>query len=141
MSNITNTITEENRIKMKEKIVRIFGWISFVFYSIMALVTSLILIYENLDIYAISSLSIFVGMAFTGWNARNFELINFNPTRLKKVVAIFSLIFGCFFAIFSPYIFASSYGLGDSYEPIIVLIIMFLPSVITSIAILIKNKS
>lgn len=125
---------------MKEKIVRIFGWISVVFYSIMALVTSLILIYENLDIYAIFSLSIFVGMAFTGWKTRNFGLINFKPTRLKKIVAIFSLICGCFFAIFSPYIFASSYGLRDSYEPIIVLIIIFLPSVITSIAILIELK-
>lgn len=139
VSNLTNTIMNVNKIKMKEKIVRFFGWISFVFYSIMALVISLISIYENLYIYAIFTLSIFVGMASTGWNTRNFELNNFNPTCLKKGVAIVTLIFGCFFALFSPYIFASSYGLRDSYEPIITLFIMFFPSVITSIAILIKK--
>ncbi len=125
---------------MKEKIVRIFGWISAVFYSIMALITFLILIYESLEITAVLTLTIFIGMAVTGWNARTFGLNDSKHTCIIKLTAIFSLIFGLVFAIFSPFIFSSSYGIGDSYEPIIVLIIMFLPSIISSIAILLKNK-
>ncbi|MEL1241325.1 hypothetical protein [Flavobacterium flavipallidum] len=126
---------------MKEKIVRIFGWISVVFYSIMALITFLILIYESLEITALLALTIFIGMAITGWKARTFGLNNFKHKLLVKLTAIFSLIFGCVFAILSPFIFSKSYGIGDSYEPIIVLIIMFLPSIISSLAILIKDKT
>lgn len=125
---------------MKEKIVGIFGWISAVFYSIMALITFLILIYESLEITAFLSLTIFIGMAITGWNARTFGLKNFEHKLIIKLTAIFSLIFGCVFATLSPFIFSKSYGIGDSYEPIIVLIVMFLPSIISSLAILIKYK-
>jgi len=125
---------------MKEKIVRIFGWISAVFYSIMALITFLILIYESLEITAFLTLTIFIGMAVTGWNARMFGLNNFRHRLIIRLTAIFSLIFGCVFAILSPFVFSKSYGIGDSFEPIIVLIVMFLPSIISSLAILIKYK-
>jgi hypothetical protein len=125
---------------MKEKTVRIFGWISVIFYSIMALIMFLILIYESLEITAFLTLTIFTGMAVTGWNARRFGLNDFKHKLIIKLTAIFSLIFGCVFAILSPFIFSKSYGIGDSYEPIVVLIVMFLPSIISSLAILIKYK-
>lgn len=126
---------------MKEKIVRIFGWISVVFYSLMALITFLILIFESLEITALFTLTIFTTMTVTGWNARRFGLIDYKDKLIIKLTALFSLIFGCLFVILSPFIFSKSYGIGDSYEPIIVLFIMFTPSIISSLAILINVSS
>ena len=125
---------------MKEKIVRIFGWISVTFYSIMALVMFLILIFESLEITAFFTLILFTAMAVTGWNARRFGLIDLKDKLIIKLIATFSLIFGCTFAILSPFIFSKSYGIGDSYEPIIVLVIMFTPAIISSIAVLLKKN-
>jgi len=80
-------------------------------------------------------------MSFTGWNARKFGLIVSQHSFLVKMTAIFSLFFGCLLAFFSPFIFAPIYGLRDSYEPIIVLIVMFLPSIITSFAIVVNKNT
>jgi hypothetical protein len=125
---------------MKGKTIRIFGWISVVFYSLMALVTFTILVFENLNFTGFSTFTMFFVMAYTGWKARNFGLIHCKRTNIIKVASKLSLIFGCFFIILAPFMLSSSYGLADSYEPIIVLFVMFLPAIVSSITLLTKRN-
>lgn len=124
------------KLQMIEALVRICGWISAIFYLIMSVVAVAILFFNDLDLSAMVTLLIFAVMSFTGWNVIKFKSTHYKRTLLVKFSAILSLIFGIFFIFLSPLMFASVYGIGDSYESIIVLLLMFTPSVVSSIAIL-----
>lgn len=120
--------------------IRICAWFSLVFYTIMSFVTFTIMLLEELNISAIVTLTIFGIMAYTGWNAIKYKSINFKLTKFIKITAIVSLLFGVLFITLAPFVFAKSYGIGDSYESIIVLLVMFTPDIVSSIALLSKKK-
>ncbi len=120
--------------------IRICAWISLVFYTIMSFVTFTILLLEELNISAIVTLTIFVIMAYTGWNAIKYQSINFKRTKFIRITAIISLLFGVMFITLAPFVFAKSYGIGDSYESILALLVMFIPDIVSSIALISKKN-
>jgi len=75
-------------------------------------------------------------MSITGWYARRFGLSGFKAHRLSKLSAITTLIFGTIFIVFVPILFANIMGIEDTYLAIRNLIILFLPAVVSAIAIL-----
>ena len=121
--------------------IRICAWISLIFYTILSLVTFAILFLEELNISAIVSLTMFAAMAYTGWSAKKIKSLHFKRTKFAMVTAIISLLFGVLFITLAPFVFAKSYGIGDSYESIIVLLIMFIPAVVSSIALILKKHN
>jgi hypothetical protein len=94
------------------------------------------IIIENFDIYKLVIFLLFVGIAITGLTARNFGLNKFKLYQLSKPIAVFSLVFGILFVVVAPIIFVNLFGVKESFGAIFALVIMFIPSVVSSSAIL-----
>lgn len=125
---------------MKNKIVRVCAWFTMIFFSLTSVVLLIMIFTENSKQIPIITFLIIIGMAITGLNTRNYGLSGFKLNRFSKPLALFSLLAGILFAILAPIIFTSSFGLNESFNAIITLLIMFLPVIISSIA-LITSKS
>ena len=95
---------------------------------------------EDSKLASITAFLIILGMAITGIYARKYGLPSFKLYRFSKPLAIFSLFFGSLFIVLVPTIFARLYGLNGSFKAIITLLIMFIPVVIASIAILVSKS-
>ena len=125
---------------MKEKFVRLNAWFTTIFFSIMSICCLFIVFEKKFEIWAVFTMLIFVAIAFSGFSARNFGSRKFRRYPLSKHIAILSLMFGILFVVIAPLIFTNLFGLRDSFKAIVALVIMFIPTVITSLAILF-NKS
>ncbi|WP_405210523.1 hypothetical protein [Dokdonia sp. Asnod2-E02] len=121
---------------MKLILVRISAWFSSIFYLIMSFVSLVIMFVEKIEYGIIITFFMFLLMSATGWNARKFGSTNFNVNKYSKILGILTLIFGMFFLVFTPIIFASQFGFGNSYVAILTLFILFSPAIISAIAIL-----
>jgi hypothetical protein len=121
---------------MKIIIVKISAWFSSIFYLIMSLVSLVIMLTEKIEYSMAITFFMFLLMSSTGWNARKFGSANFNAKKYSKILSILTLIFGMFFLVFTPIIFASQFGFNNSYVAILTLFIFFSPAIISAIAIL-----
>jgi hypothetical protein len=121
---------------MKLILVRISAWFASIFYLIMSIVSLVIMLTEKIEYGIIITFFMFILMSATGWNARKFGSTNFNAKKYSKILGILTLIFGIFFLVFTPIIFASQFGFGNSYVAILTLFILFSPAIISAIAIL-----
>jgi len=121
---------------MKSILVKISAWFSVIFYLIMSFVSLVIMFTEKIEYGIIITLFMFLLLSFTGWNARKFGSTNFIVKKYSKILAILTLIFGIFFLVFTPIIFASQFGFGNSFVAIFTLFILFSPAIISAIAIL-----
>ncbi|MBU3822492.1 hypothetical protein KO566_10495 [Flavobacteriaceae bacterium XHP0103] len=126
---------------MKIILVKISAWFSSIFYLIMSLVSLLIMFSERIKYSMVIVFSMFLLMSLTGWKARRFGLENFNVNKYSKILAVLTLIFGIFFLVFAPIMFVSQFDFKNSYTAIITLLIIFLPAVISAIAILFGQKN
>jgi hypothetical protein len=91
---------------------------------------------EKIEYGIIITFFMFILMSATGWNARKFGSTNFNVKKHTKTLGILTLIFGIFFLVFTPIIFASQFSFGNSYVAILTLFILFSPAIISAIAII-----
>jgi hypothetical protein len=91
---------------------------------------------EKIEYGIIITFFMFILMSATGWNARRFGLVNFKTNRYSKILAVFTLIFGIFFLVLIPIVFASQYKFNNSYVAIFTLFILFSPAVISAIVLL-----
>ncbi|WP_299782773.1 hypothetical protein [uncultured Formosa sp.] len=121
---------------MKLILVRISAWFASIFYLIMSIVSLVIMLSEKIEYGIIITFFMFILMSATGWNARKFGSTDFKVKKYSKILGILTLIFGIFFLVFTPIIFASQFGFGKSYVAILTLFILFLPAIISAIAIL-----
>ena len=126
---------------MKEKIVRVCAWFTIIFFSLTSLVSFLMIFTEKSKIAIIGTFLILLGMSITGFYTRKFGLPSFKLYRFSKPLAIFTLIIGTLFVILAPIIFTKVSGFRSSFKAIITLLIMFLPVVVTSVAILASNST
>ncbi|WP_406684368.1 hypothetical protein N1F78_01155 [Seonamhaeicola sp. MEBiC1930] len=117
-------------------LVRISAWFASIFYLIMSIVSLVIMLSEKIDYGITITFLMFILMSVTGWNARKFGSTDFKVKKYSKILGILTLIFGIFFLVFTPIIFASQFGFGKSYVAILTLFILFLPAIISAIAIL-----
>ena len=121
---------------MKLILVRISAWFASIFYLIMSVVSLVIILSEKIEYGIIITFFMFILMSATGWNARKFGSVNFKVKKYSKILGILTLILGIFFLVFTPIIFASQFGFGNSYFAILTLFILFSPAIISAIAIL-----
>lgn len=121
---------------MKGILVRVCSWFSMIVYSLLLIVVFII---ED-DPSSIIVFFMCLCISVTGWFGRKFGLPEFKNNKFSKLSAIFSLIFGIAFMVVFPIIFGNLFGFKDSFLAIRNLIILFLPVVITSVAIL-SSKS
>ncbi len=124
---------------MKGKIVRICAWFTMIFFSLTSLMSLVMIFTENSILVSLITFIIILGMAVTGLYARKYGLPDFRLYRFAKPLAVFSLLMGIFFVILTPIIFAGKFGLNNSFKAIITLLIMFLPVVISSVALLVSK--
>lgn len=125
---------------MKLILVRLSAWFASIFYLIMSIVSLIIMINEKIEYAIIITFFMFIPMSATGWNARKFGSENYSIKRYSKILGILTLIFGLFFLVFTPIIFASQFGFGSSFVAILTLFILFSPAMISAIAILFGRR-
>ena len=95
---------------------------------------------KDFDISLILAVLICLLVSATGWFARKFGLAGFKMHVFSKPIAVVSLIFGVALLTLVPILFANSYGFEDSWLAVRNLLIMFLPVVISAVAVL-SSKS
>ena len=125
---------------MKEKIIRINAWFTTIFFGLMSIIILLIIFIENFDVYKLITFLLFVVLSSAGWCTRKFGLNSFKFYKLSKPLAVLSLAFGILFVIVAPLIFVNHFGFTESFVAIFTLVIMFIPAVLSSIAILISKS-
>ena len=80
-------------------------------------------------------------MTTTGWHARKFGLAGFRIYPFSKPTAVVSLIFGVVLVTLAPIAFANLLGFQNSLSAIRNLLLLFIPVVISAIAILLANRN
>ena len=125
---------------MKGRIVRIFAWFTLVFFGLTSVVGLIMFFAQNSDNYGIAASAACLLVSANGWYARKFGLPGFQISFLSKAIAAVSLIFGIALVTLVPILFTNSFGFGHSWPAIRNLLIMFLPVVISAIAVL-SSKS
>ncbi|WP_111672739.1 hypothetical protein [Algoriphagus litoralis] len=127
---------------LKDEFIRISAWFTFIFFALIS-ITSLFIIYlENFDFIKLSVFLLSVLISITGFFARKIGLDQFRLYKLAKPFAVFSLVFGILFSIVAPLFFVVVFGVMASFEAILALVIMFIPAVVSSSAILfLKRKT
>ena len=120
--------------------VRVCSWFTLIIFSLMSIVGLIMILVEKINIAAIITFIMCLLVSVTGWYARRYGLSGFKTNKLSKLSAILSLIFGIGFIILIPILFANLFGFENTYLAIRNLLILFLPAVIASIAIL-SSKS
>lgn len=124
---------------MKGIIIRICAWYTFVLFSILSLVSLIIAFNEGISDATVVLLFMCALLSITGWNARRYGLKNYNLNIFMKLIAILPLILVIVFMFFIPIWAMSSAGLDIPDKAIWLLIFIFLPGIISSIAILITK--
>ena len=125
----------------QEKIIRINGWITFIFFGLLSIVTLLIMIKESFNIYQLITFFLFIVMTFSGSHARKFGLQKFKLYKYSRVLALISLLAGIFFTVIVPFYLINLIGFQDSFSAISCSLIMFLPVLISSSAILFQKQT
>ena len=124
---------------MKGTFVRICAWFTVIMFSLMTLAGAVLIFTEDSKMTAIIAILMCVVMSLTGWYARKFGLSDFRIHFLSKPMAVASLLLGALFVILFPVLFASISGFEDSWPAIRNLLILFLPALVSSIAILLSR--
>ena len=124
---------------MKEIFVRICGWYTFVLFSILSLVSLIIDFNEGISVATVVLLFMFALLSLIGWNAKRYGLKNYSLNRFMKLIAVLSLILVIVFVFLIPIWVVNSAGIDIPDKVIRLLIFMFLPGIISSIAILITK--
>lgn len=124
---------------MKEIIIRICAWYTFSLFSILSLVSLIIAFNEGISLAIVILFFMCTLLSLTGWSARRYGLKNYNLNRFTKLITILSLILIIVFMFFIPIWVMSSASLDIPDKVIRLLMFMFLPGVISSIAILITK--
>ncbi|HMG89223.1 MAG TPA: hypothetical protein VK589_04160 [Chryseolinea sp.] len=125
---------------MKAKIVRVCSWFTLIFFGLTSVVGLIMFFIEDFNISGIVASVTCLFVAANGWYARKFGLPEFKIHVASKPIAVVSLIFGIALVTLVPILFANSFGFVDSWLAIRNLQIMFLPVVISAIAVL-SSKS
>jgi hypothetical protein len=126
---------------MKGKIVRVCGWFALIMFALTSLVGLGMIFTQEFNVSIILALLICLLLSATGWYARKFGLPGFRVHVFSKTVAAVSLIFGILLLTLVPILFAHSFGISDSWLAIRNLLILFLPVVVSAIAILTSKSS
>lgn len=121
---------------MKGKIVRSCAWFTFVFFGLTSIVGLIMLFARDFSFSEAAASVTCLLIAGNGWYARRFGLPGFKSHVFSKAIAVFSLLFGIALVTLVPIVFASNVGFEDSWQAIRNLLIMFLPVVISAVAIL-----
>lgn len=124
---------------MKEIFVRICGWYTFVLFSILSLVSFIIVFNEGISVATVVLLFMCALLSLTGWNTRRYGLKKYNLNRFMKLIAVLPLILAIVFMFLIPMWIMDSAGLDIPDKAVWLLILMFLPGMISSIAILITK--
>ena len=124
---------------MKEKIIRIFAWYTLILFLILSFVLLILILTEKFDIFYVLSFFICIGIALNGFFTRRYSLPNFILTRLSKFLTILSLLVGSFFCLYIPIVFMKLYGFEESILSLFTLLLLFIPSFIISIFLLITS--
>ena len=124
---------------MKGIIIRICAWYTFVLCLILSLVQFIIFLEEGMDVGIVVSFFMLILFSITGWNARRYGLKNYNLNVFMKLIAIPPLILVIVFMFFIPIWAMSSADLDIPDKAIWLLIFIFLPGIISSVAILITK--
>jgi hypothetical protein len=126
---------------MKGIIVRVSAWFTLVIFGLTSIVGIGMIFTEKISVSVFFAPLLCLVMSATGWYAIKFGLSGFSAHIFSKTIAAVSLIFGILLIILMPILFASSFGFSDSWLAIRNLIILFLPVVISAIAILISKST
>ncbi|GAA4310939.1 hypothetical protein [Nibribacter koreensis] len=121
---------------MKGKIVRACAWFALIIFSLTSLAGLLMMFTEGISWAGTIAIGMCFLMAVTGGHARKYGLPEFKAQEFSKLSAVVSLVFGVLFIIFMPLLFMAGAGFEDSFVAIRNLLILFLPVVISAIAIL-----
>lgn len=124
---------------MKGIIVRVCAWFTLAIFSLMTFGAFIMLFTEPFSAGILITLILCLLASSVGWSALKFQLPGYKIYPFSKPVAMISVIFGIVFIILVPFLFASSFGLKDSWVAIINLLLIFSPVVISATAILISK--
>lgn len=120
---------------MKVILVRVCSWFAMIIFSLI----SIVVLIEDVDMAAAFVFFMCLCISATGWHARKFGSPGFKSNKFSKLLAIFSLVFGILFMVLIPILSTNLFGFDDSFLAIRNLLILFLPVVISSTAILISK--
>lgn len=121
---------------MINTIIRINSWFSTFFYTLMSFLCLLMIFAEDFDGYKLVTCLLFLTLAITGFVTRNFGLTTFKFFKYLKHLAILCLVFAILFVIVAPLLLINHFGIDDSFGAILILIVMFIPAIVSSLAIL-----
>ena len=125
---------------MKGTIVRVCAWFTLIIFALTSVVGIVMMFTQKFNVSIPLAPLLCLFMSATGWYARKFGLSGFKTDFVSKSVAIVSLILGILFVTLIPILFANSFGFSDSWLAIRNLVILFLPVVISAIAILTSKQ-
>lgn len=111
-----------------------------IIFALTSIVGIVLMFTEKFNVSVLVALLMCLLMSATGWYARKFGLSGFKIHSISKAIAIVSLILGILLVILFPILFANLFGVKESWLAIRNMLILFLPVVISSIAIL-SSKS
>lgn len=126
---------------MKDTIVRVCAWFTLIVFALTSVVGLGMIFTEKFNASVLLVPLLCLLMSATGWYATKSGLSGFKTNIFSKTVAMVSLIFGILVVILVPILFANSFGLNDSWLAIRNLLILFLPVVISAIAILTSKSA
>jgi hypothetical protein len=126
---------------MKGKIVRVCAWFTLIVFALTSIVGIGMIFTQKFNVSVIFAPFLCLLISATGWYARKFGLSGFQTHVFPKTVAVMSLIFGILLMTLVPVLFANSFGLSESWLAIRNLLILFLPVVISAIAILTSKSA
>jgi len=125
---------------MKGTIVRVCAWFTMIIFVLTFIAGIGLMFTENFNVPILVAPLVCLLMSATGWYARKFGLSGFKIHVFSKTIAGVSLILGIVSVTLFPILFANLFGFKDSWLAIRNMLILFLPVVISSIAIL-SSKS
>ncbi len=121
---------------MKEALIKICAWFSLIIFT-PASVVGLFMINSAETLWtSILITLIFALFALTGWHGKKFGSDDFQISKGKKIIAALSLAFGLTMVVGFPLLIVQFSGTENSISAIRNLVILFLPTIILSIAIL-----
>jgi hypothetical protein len=126
---------------MKGTIVRVCAWVTLIIFGLTSIVGLVMMFTQKFNVSILLVPFLCLLLSATGWYARKFGLSEFKTHLVSRSVAIVSLIFGILFVTMIPILFANSFGFTDSWLAIRNLLILFLPGIISAIAILTSKSA
>jgi len=126
---------------MKGAIVRVCAWFTLIIFALTSIVGIGMIFTEKFNVSVLPAPLLCLLMSATGWYARKFGRLGFRTHVFSKTIAVVSLILGILLLTLFPILFANSFGFSDSWLAIRNLLILFLPVVISAIAILTSKSA